>query len=124
MAGWGALPRAQPAHLDQQLAGAQDEASVGVAHTGGKLAKGAGVAGVRVGAKQHLTWEVAGRRAAKSVSRLAAPCCNVLVPHSWGQAGLAPRLSRALRSTSAVALPRLPGLQWPSCASATWHTPL
>lgn len=41
-------------HLDQQLAGAQDEASIGVAHPGGKLAKGAGVAGVGVGAKQHL----------------------------------------------------------------------
>lgn len=41
-------------HLDEQLAGAQDEAGVGVAHAGGKLAKGAGVAGVRVSAKQNL----------------------------------------------------------------------
>lgn len=41
-------------HLDQQLAGAQDEAGVGVAHAGGELAEGAGVAGVGVGAEQHL----------------------------------------------------------------------
>lgn len=49
------LLRSRPApHLDEQLAGAQDEACVCVADAGGELAKGAGVAGVGVCAEQHL----------------------------------------------------------------------
>lgn len=42
------------AHLDEQLAGAQDEAGVSVAHPGGELSKGARVAGVAVRSEQHL----------------------------------------------------------------------
>ena len=43
-------------HLDEQLAGTQDEAGVGVADSRGKLTEGACVASVGVGAKQHLPW--------------------------------------------------------------------
>ena len=41
-------------HLEPQLAGAQDEAGVGVADAGGELAERAGGAGVAVGAEQDL----------------------------------------------------------------------
>ena len=42
-------------YLDEQLASAQDEASICVANAGGKLAKSASIACVGVRAKHHLT---------------------------------------------------------------------
>ena len=41
-------------HLDEQLAGPQDEPCVRVANPGRKLSEGSGIARVRVRAKQHL----------------------------------------------------------------------
>ena len=46
--------RDRGACLDEQLASAQDEAGIGVADARSKLAEGAGIAGVRVRAEEHL----------------------------------------------------------------------
>ena len=51
----GTTPACSPRpHLDQALAGAQDEASIRVANASGEFAESTRVARVRVSAKQHL----------------------------------------------------------------------
>ena len=88
------------AYLYEQLASAQDEASVRVTDARGELAKGARVAGVRVCAKQHLP----------CTFHMSAWRRCVL----WGQAGQ--QHPRQLTGS--------PGMQCPSCAMAMWQTPL
>eukprot|EP00983_Pelagomonas_calceolata_P013879 444420-Pelagomonas_calceolata.AAC.5 len=45
----------QAAYLDEQLAGAQDEAGIGVADASGELTESTSIASVGVGAEQHLS---------------------------------------------------------------------
>ena len=111
-------------HLDEELARAEDEAGVGVADARGELAEGARVAGVLRFFLFGREVEAGGRE--RKVSTFFPTLLTPLFFLSSSSFLLFPPPQKKLIKTLTESVPSStsPGRQWPSCASATWQTPV